>query len=319
MGGIQRVDRGGMVHLIERAKPRLRQVATRYLSEDRACAIALSMWSKDSRLRSCSTDSFLLALYKACQYGLDPSGVGNQGHIIAYKGRAEFVRGWGGVITMAARRQIKIDTFAVYDADEFEVIRQCGADGYFVGLHHKEVHDGSQDLGEVKAAYAVATHPDWKQPMIEVVWRHDIEKIRTNSASPNSPAWKGWYSEMARKTAVNRLAKRLPLFIEVKEIDATGKDRKKMEIVSSIPNEDTFYEGRVGNSSIDESIDRKPLLQKASELRSEFPEIYIQVTNGVSLEGMSVANLHSLLNKIEGLALSAETASAAELSADLGF
>jgi len=244
-----------MDRVIARAKPRLAMIATRYMGEDRLCSLALSIWSKDSNLRRCSTESFLLALFKACQYGLDPTGVGNQGHIIAYKGKAEFVRGWGGVITMAARRGIKVDTFAVYDSDEFEIVRQSTIDGYFVGLHHKEVRDG--ELGDVKAAYAIATHPDWGQPMIEVVWRGDIEKIRKGSASPNSPAWKSWYSEMSRKTAVNRLAKRLPLFVEVKELDSDGKVNKRTAAVAELPNEDHFWEGRTGNGVIDAPIDEK--------------------------------------------------------------
>jgi phage RecT family recombinase len=316
-----------MVHLMEEAKPRFSLVATRYLGEDKLCALALSMWNKDSKLRQCSPQSFLLALYKACQLGLDPTGIGNQGHIIAYRGEAQFVRGWGGVITMAARRGINVDTFAVYDSDEFEVARYANESGYFLGLHHVERRDSLDEIGEVRAAYAVATCKDWEQPMIEVVWRHDIEKIRTNSASPNSPAWKGWYSEMARKTAVNRLAKRLPLFVEVK--DESGK--KMSMSVSAIPNEDTYYEGRVGNDVIDAPIDgaqvselpdeeqsspgtaQMEAISEALQLREEFPSVYPQLFGRKDITKMGRDELIGLIRKVREIGSAAETHSAAEL------
>ena len=324
---VQRIDPrasgGTMVHLIERSKPKLAEVATRYLSEDRLCALGLSMWKKDRRIRECSPESFLFALYKACQYGLDPSGVGNQGHIVAYRGQAEFVRGWGGVITMAARRGITIDTFAVYESDEFEVARHVNATGYHLGLHHVEKRDG--DLGNVRAAYAVASCKDWERPMIEVVWRHDIEKIRKGSASPSSPAWKAWYSEMARKTAVNRLAKRLPLFVDVKELDSANKARKVSIPISNIANEDTFYQGKVGDPTIDAPIDGEVIEEKdttqldmiseALQLRVEFPAEYAQVLGRKDVTKMGRNELTGAISKIREVGAIAETASTEELVA----
>ncbi len=312
-----------MVHLVERAKPKFATVATKYLSEEKLCALALSMWNKDSKLRRCTPESFLLALYKACQLGLDPTGIGKQGHIVAYRNEAQFIRGWGGVVTMAARRGINIDTFAVYESDEFEVARYVNSDGYYLGLHHVEKRDNPEEIGGVRAAYAVASCKDWEQPMIEVVWRHDIEKIRKNSASPNSPAWKAWYSEMARKTAVNRLSKRLPLFVEVKD-----EDGKKNSIpVSSIPNEDTYYEGRVGNNVIDAPIDGGPvsepevvdenpmvaLVAEALQLRSEYPEIYAQVIGKRDITKANPKSLSGALKKIAHLGMTAESDSQREL------
>lgn len=313
-----------MVRLMERAKPKLGVVATRYLGEDRLCALALSMWNKNNRLRQCSPESFLLAIYKACQLGLDPTGIGNQGHIIAYRGEAQFIRGWGGVVTMAARRGINIDTFAVYEGDEFEVARHVNAGGYHLGLHHVEKRDNPEEIGGVRAAYAIATCKDWEQPMIEVVWKHDIEKIRTNSASPNSPAWKEWYSEMARKTAVNRLSKRLPLFVEVKNEEG----RKTSVSVSAIPNEDTYYEGRVGDPTIDAPIDGGPVsepgqteasqsqvaaISEALQLREEFSDIYPQVFGRKDITKMSKSELTTSIERVREIGMAAESESQSEL------
>ena len=119
MSNIRRVGSGSgtaeIVGLIDRAAPKLAQIATRYLSEEQLCILAKKMWRESPKLRSCTTDSFMLAIFTACQYGLDPTGIGNQAFIVPYGREAKFIRGWGGVITMAARKGIKIDTFAVYE------------------------------------------------------------------------------------------------------------------------------------------------------------------------------------------------------------
>ena len=327
---VQRIDSPSrntatMSHLMERAKPRLAAVATRYLGEERLCALAMSMYNKDSKLRQCSPESFLRAIYKASQLGLDPTGIGNQGHIVAYKGEAQFIRGWGGVVTMAARRGINIDTFAVYDGDEFEVARYVNEGGYYLGLHHVEKRDNPDDIGEVRAAYAVANCKEWLQPMIEVVWKHDIEKIRRNSASPNSPAWKGWYSEMARKTAVNRLSKRLPLFVEVKttkdETNGNFSVAKESIVVGAIPYEDTFYEGKVGNAAIDAPINGESegnqqveAISEALSLRDEFPSIYPQVFGRKDITKMGREELLGSIQKVRALGCQAEAHSAAEMT-----
>ena len=315
-----------IVSRLDMAKPRLALVATKYLSEEQLCILARKMWGENSALRRCDPDSFMLAIFTACQFGLDPTGVGNQAHIIPYGKEAKFVRGWGGVITMAARKGIKIDTFAVYDGDEFEVIRQSTTDGYFVGIHHKEVR-GNEEPGEVKASYAVATCREWDQPMIEVVWRHDIEKIRNLSANSGSPAWKNWYSEMARKTAVNRLAKRLPLFIDVKEQrgDSVSEGFNKVQVpIGSLPSEDAYQpaEEAAEEKESDKMIE---LIARSLELRKVYSDIYGQIVGKKDITKMGEDELEDYLNKVERIGIEADEASMRDLPAsepnqdELGF
>ena len=322
--------RAELVRLLDRSKPSLREIATKYLTEEQLCIMAKKMWSENRKLRNCSPDSFLVALFTACQYGLDPTGVGNQAHIIPYGKEAKFVRGWGGVITMAARKGIKIDTFAVYDGDEFEVVRQSNADGYFIGLHHKEIRVSTEGPGEVKAAYAVATSHEWAQPMVEVVWRHDIEKVRLVSASSNSPAWTDWYSEMARKTAVNRLAKRLPLFVDIK--DNTGSEVKRVQVpINALPSEDAY--STPPKIIEEESKDAFPKQLNEAKveaitwslgLRERFPSIYTQLLGKKDVTKMNIDELTEALNKVQSLGEQADAESTKELNEhqqgeELGF
>jgi recombination protein RecT len=63
------------------------------------------------------------------------------------------------------------------------------------------------DPGEVICAYAIATFADGSQ-QVEVVTGPDLDKVRAMAAQGGP--WKGWYDEMARKTAIRRLCKFLP-------------------------------------------------------------------------------------------------------------
>ena len=113
--------------------------------------------------------------------------------------------------------------------------------------------------------------------------------------------------------------------------------------VSSIPNEDTYYEGRVGNGVIDAPIDGGPVSEEAPEeerapgegqvaaisealqLRDEFPSIYPQVFGRKDITKMGRDDLLGSILKVRELGSAAETHSAAEvvefeqMEEELGF
>jgi len=295
---------------LEEAKPKFAAISTPYLDEERLVALAKAVWSKTPALKNCTPNSFLRAVYTAAQFGLDPTGIGSQGYIVAYGKEATFLRGWGGVITMAARNGISIETFAVYESDTFEVRRVTGV----TQINHVEWRPPEgEDPGDVIACYAVAFSKDWMHPMVEVVWRHDIEKVRKNSASANGPAWKNWYSEMGRKTAVNRLAKRLPLFVDVKEAtEHTGRDGRKVITTKKrkasplaevqAMHDDTIIEVEVVETPVAErSYDSEKLLASARDLKESNPKEYREVFGRRHVSKMKEAELAAMISKVEGI------------------
>jgi recombination protein RecT len=70
--------------------------------------------------------------------------------------------------------------------------------------------------GEIIAAYAIATHKDGTKSR-DVMTLAEIEQVRLCSKTGTSGPWRDWYSEMARKTVIRRLAKSLPLSTELDE------------------------------------------------------------------------------------------------------
>lgn len=101
--------------------------------------------------------------------------------------------------------RITIEAHVVYEKDEFEF--ELGIESK---IHHKP-YFGSENPGEVVAAYAIARYKDGRYKF-RVISKSEIEKAKESSMGKNrsdSP-WKKNYDEMARKTAIRRLFKMVP-------------------------------------------------------------------------------------------------------------
>ena len=53
---------------------------------------------------------------------------------------------------------------------------------------------------------------------IEVLRMSEIKKIRSVSRSANNGPWAQWFEQMAKKSAIRRLAKRLPMSTDIENI-----------------------------------------------------------------------------------------------------
>jgi recombination protein RecT len=69
------------------------------------------------------------------------------------------------------------------------------------------------DRGSMALVYATARFKDGTV-QTEILAKADVDKIRGASKAGNSGPWVSWYEEMARKCAVRRLSKYLPLSAE---------------------------------------------------------------------------------------------------------
>ena len=78
-----------------------------------------------------------------------------------------------------------------------------------------------QPRGKIIGAYATAVLKDGSQ-LLEVMNQEEIEKVRNVSRSKDKGPWVDWYSEMARKTVMRRLSKRLPMSTDLE--DAFDRD-----------------------------------------------------------------------------------------------
>jgi len=175
--------------------------------------IVLTAVSKQPELAACTPRSIIGAAIQAAQLGLTPNLLG-QCWILPYRDNkkgvveAQFQIGWKGLVELAGRAGIRIDAETVYERDEFHY--EYGLDPI---LRHRPA-DG--DRGPAVRWYAVAHFRDGGKKFA-VIDRQHVEKRRAASKSPDSPAWKTWYDEMAKGKAVRELCRTLVLSVEIAE------------------------------------------------------------------------------------------------------
>lgn len=90
---------------------------------------------------------------------------------------------------------------------------------YSLGSTPRILHQPTlgNERGQVIAAYAIARTRNGGT-YIELLTRADIDQVRAASRAGESGPWVDWFDEMARKTALRRLAKRLPSRVEFASI-----------------------------------------------------------------------------------------------------
>lgn len=158
-------------------------------------------------LEKCTVESIFDALRQAAEVKLEVTGILGEGYLIEQKGQATFQAGYRGLMKLARRSGLvdSIDCHMVFERDQFAI--QLGTNPAIV--HNPEPFG---DRGQYIGVYAWARLRTGDL-IIEPLSMADIEKVRKASRFPTGPysPWTNWFEEMARKTALKRLMKRLPL------------------------------------------------------------------------------------------------------------
>lgn len=172
-------------------------------------------------IEKCSPRSVALACMQAARQGLMPDG--KEGVLIAFRQkdgtyRAEFLAMAAGVAKRmyATGKVSSVSTNVVYAADRFE---------YHAGDNESLLHVPAitGDRGDLIAAYAIAKLTSGAV-VREVLRKDELDTIKATSRAGNAGPWGSWYSEMCRKTALKRLAKRLPLEAQWAEVPQSNAD-----------------------------------------------------------------------------------------------
>jgi recombination protein RecT len=206
--------------------------------------VALTTVNKSSELAQCTTSSILLALLEAASLGLIPNSVMGEAYLVPFnvkvsargeperwEKQAVFMPGYRGLVKLARNTGVvkAVVARAVRAGDEFEV--EFGLDE---ALHHRTDFDADDyDQKPIRYVYAVAHFVDgFKQ--FEVMSKAAVDKIRQRSKSKDNGPWVTDYDEMALKTIVRRLCKRLPLsdFDLARAIEADDRDVVDGSLVS---------------------------------------------------------------------------------------
>lgn len=177
---------------------------------ERFRTVALHAVTSDAKLLEADPLSVLEAIRDSATLGLEPNGLLGEGHIVTYRdgksGRllAQFQPGWQGLLKLARESGLirSVGTGVVYERDSFDLT--LGTDAALV--HRPWLQE---DRGGYVGAYAFAVmasgdlEPEW------MPWS-EVEMVRKQSKSADRGPWVQWPGEMARKSVLRRLLKRLP-------------------------------------------------------------------------------------------------------------
>lgn len=198
---------------IDRMAPEFQRAMPKGLEATQLVRDAQTVLRQNPKLAEVNTASFFGGLMTCAQLGLRP-GVLGQAYLIPFKGQAQLVLGYQGLLELIYRSGI-VETIAarvVYEHDEF--LLEYGLDKDTL-VHRPPA--GFKPRGKAVAYYAIARMKDGGYQITDPVGVEDMKAFaRKHSQSRgNSGPWRDHFDEMAKKTMIRQLAKVLPKSPEV--------------------------------------------------------------------------------------------------------
>lgn len=205
----------------------------KHMTADRMARIALTEFRKTPALMKCDPATLFGAVIQCSQLGLEPGGTMGHAYLIPFENKkrgttdVQFIIGYRGMLDLA-RRSGQIVSISARDV--------CANDkfSYRYGIEETIEHVPAEgNRGDLTHVYAVAKLKDGGV-QFEVLTRAQIEEIRNGSQGyktavrfnkTDSP-WIAHFTEMAKKTAIRRLFKYLPVSIEIQRavsLDEAGE------------------------------------------------------------------------------------------------
>lgn len=199
---------------MDKYKGQIALALPKHISADRMVRLAMTSFSQNAALQKCDMHSIFASVVIAAQLGLE-IGVGGQGYLVPYKGKATFVPGWQGLVDLVSRAgRATVWTGAVYRGDRFD---WALGDNPFVKHQPEGDADNWKDITHV---YAIGRVNGSAFPVIEVwtmdrVVRH-LNKYNKVGGSHYALTNDGQNMEMyARKVALLQVLKYMPKSVEV--------------------------------------------------------------------------------------------------------
>lgn len=203
-----------LISLLSKNMKAIKSALPKHLTAERVARVALNSIRKNPKLMQCAPETLCMAIMETSSLGLE---IDSRGHayLVPFWNKKnqcyemQLMIGYKGMLDLAWRsgKLMSIMAEVVGENDKFDVTL-----GLEPVLEHKpNLVDGR---GEIIAAYAVAIMKDGSRQFV-VVPKADLDKVRESSKSKDDGAWVSWYEEMAKKTALKRLCKLLPLSPEI--------------------------------------------------------------------------------------------------------
>lgn len=193
-----------------------------HMPVERFMRVVLTAVNGNPDLLAADRRSLFESAMRAAQDGLLPDG--RDGALVIYNtkteidGRKEWIKKvqWmpmvGGILKKVRNsgELQTISAYVAYENDHFE---------YSLGDEESITHRPclDDDRGRPRLVYAIAKTKDGGIYR-EIMTFKEIEKVRGVSRAKDNGPWKDWWDEMAKKTVIRRLAKRLPMSSDLDDL-----------------------------------------------------------------------------------------------------
>lgn len=175
-----------------------------HVTVEKFLRVAMTALQQNPNLLNMDRGSLFASVVTAAQLGLLPDAQLGEAYFVPFKGKVTLVPGYRGLIKLARQGDIGFV--------EAEIVCAHDKTLYVLGDNsHFEALVNWQDRGPMVMVYALAKYRDGGIAARVVMTKEQVDAIRGRSQNANGPAWTDNYEEMAKKTALRRLAKLLPL------------------------------------------------------------------------------------------------------------
>lgn len=191
-------------------KPQFKAALPQHITVEKFTRVLLTAVSTNNQLQQANRTSLFSACMKSAQDGLLPDG--REAAIVTFKSKdgtvnAQYMPMISGILKKVRNsgELSSITSQIVYEKDSFKY--WVDADGEHLNHEPNLFGERGKEIG----VYALAKTKDGGV-YVEVLTTEQVDAVRKASRTKDSGPWAGDFkSEMWRKTALKRLAKRLPM------------------------------------------------------------------------------------------------------------
>jgi recombination protein RecT len=221
---------------LEQRAAEFRAALPSHIATDHFQRVVLTAIQQNPKLLTVERRSLFNALMRAAQDGLEPDG--RDAVLVVYRDRnrgeiAQYMPMVAGIrrLMQQSGEIVRFEQYIIYENDPHDVEL-----GDRPRIMHRPNFTGPR--GKPFLVYSIAEHRTGALSR-EVMTVNEIERARASSSAPDSPAWRNWWPEMAKKTVAKRHAKVLPrasrLDLLLEREDGPGGDDEQHNVPDTAP------------------------------------------------------------------------------------
>ena len=227
-GAVARRPEDTLRQLLLSCKGQIALALPKYMTADRMIRVAVTACKVTPELLECSPMSIVSCVMRAAELGLELSGPLGQAYLVPFRNKhsgghkeAQLLIGYRGMQQLAFRSGLvsNFPAHVVREGDDFRY--QYGTHQF---LHHVPKAKPDAKVTHVYAAINLLSGAtDFEVMTFEELQAHKRKYVRGKSLK----TWDENFEEMAKKTLVRKLAKRVPVSVEMQTAAAVDEQAER--------------------------------------------------------------------------------------------